>query len=1516
MVLGAFRKVVRRCSVKGKTRSGSNEKSTEQRILAKQDMEYLFNMPSWQDPIANWIWSEKWHQKWLAGGPAADLLVSFLLAKRAFDLPPTSTMWDIEFALSFADRLSDIYNEARTNHYESLAHFHINWILVRFTLSVGFTILPEDSDSTQVSERITYENAASYDLARILATFSRVKRTMYELHDDLENIDSALRFAQRAIDLVADKANSNAQPPYVKAYCSAKMSQAIALQTKFTRSHDVNDITEACTILDALHDMTSSGEASLDFVPNVMTLASCHFSHWEAENETNIVELEEIITLWKEALNYMVPHHRLKPRALVGLGKAFSAKARCASQDEQDTWVIKAQHVLDAAYRLSSPYTEDMIETLESLIDILEFRLTRPLAPSKLLELLNQAIQHSAELFRTLEAAMNENISHQRRWVRSAIRWYSFLHWRIKERHDEETQILIRELQREMQNFVDLQIFNTQTLNSIELGEIIQIFSLENLQRFPQAQTNCNDNIHDHSSTFPRRHVRRAYRVARAFGERKSCLEKRRGRVPRQIRKPKSKEGVQIRLTPSERRRISRFEAHISHAESARDQKSLDDAAIRAVRNFGKSFRKSNPLGNPKFYLWGKCLVALSAVLMNMILAQGPLWTSSAVWSKIMNLMKESGAQDRVWVEVFRILYSKFSEAYNRTNEAVLLDLAILACRETAQRSEALANQAESRLNLANLLSQRGYRFSCQEDLDDGIQIVKRLVWEHYKLTTPGWHDFWINAMTLLVQILAVRHDLLGMLADLMDAVKYLGEASLRLTSNDPGWAQILVMLARRLRSLAMTMIKERNTNEVWQASLVVLYFALQAPRIQPWYDREAVHTLALLFEQYSPKRPVESINKSVFLYRKILAMTNSGDPLYDFTTSDLARVLHKRYEADHIANVNDLDEEIGLRQELLNHTPPEDWMWSQLAMDLAKALLSRREHRADASLDQILQLTQQAVERAHSHLCIPPARLYADVLILHGDLKAAYDCLSRALESLASLSPRWLSLTDRQRLLREAQGIQSTVACIGISIDDSTSSVLRVVELLEQSRTLILNSILDFEVEMVELQSAHPKLYTEFIRLRDLLTVKPTTSFQGTDLQINAQQLDWRERQDADRKLQDVVDQIRHIDSKFQGFLRKPSAEQLQQKLNDNETVVIVLNSGVINMSFAIIITKRMSKLVKLVNLKSGDIADKANKLRKVYKMRSIDSRKASKKLKPILEWLWDAAVNDILRVVAPTSGNSLNSTARRSHVCWIPIGASSRFPFHAAMAGENLFAMDMVVSSYAPSLRTIAIARSRSFAPINSTLANVLAITMEETLPGQKSVFEKLSGVNDEAAALRSMFTKVTVLDHPNAAKVLEEMVGKDIVHFACHGESDSRDPSQSHLVLDKGLGRLDFLTAGAVMERRLGQSGIAFLRACSSAQNIVIDLADEVIHLASCFQLAGFTHVLGTMWETDNEACGHVTAKFYHNLVSCDNNGDENPHQKVATAFHDAIVDWMNQPDIRLTTALWVPFIHFGT
>jgi CHAT domain-containing protein len=106
--------------------------------------------------------------------------------------------------------------------------------------------------------------------------------------------------------------------------------------------------------------------------------------------------------------------------------------------------------------------------------------------------------------------------------------------------------------------------------------------------------------------------------------------------------------------------------------------------------------------------------------------------------------------------------------------------------------------------------------------------------------------------------------------------------------------------------------------------------------------------------------------------------------------------------------------------------------------------------------------------------------------------------------------------------------------------------------------------------------------------------------------------------------------------------------------------------------------------------------------------------------------------------------------------------------------------------------------------------------------------------------------------VHDHPSTHYILQSLEHCSIARFACHGLTDYTDPSKSGLVFQKqdtaGCLVQDVMTVHDVSELKLERARIAYLSACSTAENKAARLRDEVIHIVSGFQVAGFAHVIG--------------------------------------------------------------------
>ncbi|MGA2929797.1 MAG: CHAT domain-containing protein [Solirubrobacteraceae bacterium] len=101
----------------------------------------------------------------------------------------------------------------------------------------------------------------------------------------------------------------------------------------------------------------------------------------------------------------------------------------------------------------------------------------------------------------------------------------------------------------------------------------------------------------------------------------------------------------------------------------------------------------------------------------------------------------------------------------------------------------------------------------------------------------------------------------------------------------------------------------------------------------------------------------------------------------------------------------------------------------------------------------------------------------------------------------------------------------------------------------------------------------------------------------------------------------------------------------------------------------------------------------------------------------------------------------------------------------------------------------------------------------------------------------------------------------------HFACHAMSNFVNPSASYLLLH------DYqkhpLTVVDVARLRL-DTELAFLSACATARTGA-RLPDEAIQLAAGFQLAGYRHVVATLWPIGDRLAVKVAKDIYTTIAT---------------------------------------------
>lgn len=293
-------------------------------------------------------------------------------------------------------------------------------------------------------------------------------------------------------------------------------------------------------------------------------------------------------------------------------------------------------------------------------------------------------------------------------------------------------------------------------------------------------------------------------------------------------------------------------------------------------------------------------------------------------------------------------------------------------------------------------------------------------------------------------------------------------------------------------------------------------------------------------------------------------------------------------------------------------------------------------------------------------------------------------------------------------------------------------------------------------------------------------------------------------------------------------------------------------------------------------------------------------DRRAAQAQMRETLQWLWRTAAEPVLHALGHHRGPAPGAVWPR--VWWVPGGLLGLLPLHAAGYHTDppdplrRTVLDRVVSSYTPTIRALRYARQR--VQPRPTADQALIVAMPTT-PG---VDGPLHYVRDEAALLGSCLARPLLFigpdtsdadpatiggNAPTKAAVLEHLPGCAIAHFACHGASHPTDPSKSRLLLhDHHDDPLDVASLAPV---DLDHAELAYLSACSTAVTATTQLLDEAIHLASAFQLAGFPHVIGTLWQINDHTAVQTAAAFYNTISTGNGTVDtkQAPH-----ALHHAV------------------------
>jgi tetratricopeptide (TPR) repeat protein/CHAT domain-containing protein len=747
--------------------------------------------------------------------------------------------------------------------------------------------------------------------------------------------------------------------------------------------------------------------------------------------------------------------------------------------------------------------------------------------------------------------------------------------------------------------------------------------------------------------------------------------------------------------------------------------------------------------------------------------------------------------------------------------------------------------------NLGRWLSRRFEWTGAMDDLNRAVEVANQVV-----NTTPLDHPDRAGQLSNLGNRLAKRFERTGAMDDLNRAVEVANQAMNATPLDHPNRAGQLSnlgnLLGRRFeRTEAMDDLNRAVEVTDQAVSTTPLDHPSRAGRLSNLANR--------LGKRFRRTEAMDDLNRAVEIADQAVSAIPLDHPDRARQLSNLGWWLGRRFE--RTGAMDDLNRAVEVANQAVNATPFDHPERAGRLSNLGN-LLGKRFERTGA-MEDFHRSTHSYTdgwncEGAPPSIRIGLARRAARLLALQSMWEESSNFLQGAVKLLPIVSPRLLENADKQHVLGEFAGLTSMAVATALEARKDSHYAL---ELLELGRCVIAGLLLEMRTDISALKEQHPRLAEDFESLRDQLdSPSRETAPLGSSSDTASQKLQATRRHEADKKFNQLIAEIRALPG-FSNFLSPPNTDELMAAADQGPIVIVNISPCRCD---AFLIERHQIRLLELPDLRQGELKKKA--------------KQGSVGLASTLQWLWDVAVGPILDELGfkqPPSDNNW------PHVWWIPTGALSHFPLHAAgyhTKGSINTVIDRVMSSYSSSVKALIYRRRHSvWRQVGPMSDHALLVAMRDT-PGLAGN-SVLSFATKEVEMLTDLCPSLQLRpSRPPQRRedVLSHLRTCKVFHFAGHGRSDLLDPSRSCLLLEDWEDNP--LTVGDLRDHKVQESSpfLGYLSACSTSANKVDRFVDEGIHLTSALQIAGFRHVIGTLWEVSDSYCVDVAETVYKTIV----------------------------------------------
>ena len=782
-------------------------------------------------------------------------------------------------------------------------------------------------------------------------------------------------------------------------------------------------------------------------------------------------------------------------------------------------------------------------------------------------------------------------------------------------------------------------------------------------------------------------------------------------------------------------------------------------------------------------------------------------------------------------------------------NEAILLNRDALGLRLPGH-----PDRPSSLNNLAVDLTTRYNLLSGVEDLNEAILLDR----DALGLRPPG-HPDRSTSLNNLADDLTIRHKLLGGVDDLNEAILLNRDA---LGLRPPGHPDRSMSLNNLADDLATRYKLLGGVEDLNEAILLNRDALVHLPPGHPQRSEYLNNLADRLATQYNLLGGIEDLNKAILLCRDALTLRPPGHPHRLESLNNLANHLATRYKL-----VGDY------------HTAPLENFTYCCSILFTQLHFPEDQERRFSLYTELTGVTRTV---SSGDLSTAKAWVNAAEDFHHPTTLLAYETTLRLLVRHLAVFP---SLPQHLTVVRS---LTSSLAADAFSAGLRYQSPSKAIELLEQGRGVFWNQLIRLRSPLDDVLQCGPAgrtLADEFTHLTS--AIRSAFNSPGPDQHDRVCHFNL--------ELQDVVSNIRQLPG-LSHFLLPLRFPDLQDAAKGGP--IIIVNASKYTCDALVVLADKDPAHIPLsttqVNVR--ELVSKMQALIVLAKKEDV-----TRDLGIILRELWDKIVSPITKVL-------LQYVRRESRIWWCPTADFSFLPLHAAgpyrKGQENL--ADMFISSYTPTLSALIRARRRGLPNPEMRVQQFVAIGQAEA-PKQS----KLHSIGIELASIGQCvdgLTTFTRIEGQEAciSRVTDELSRNEWVHLACHGLLDKKQPFESAFALYDG-----HLTIHRIVGCNFMNAEFAYLSACHTTVGDE-ESPDEVIHLASAMQFAGFRSVIGTMWQVDDKEANKVAPLFYQHMVDMSGRLD---HTRAAFALWKTMGSLKSLKSGKVPLDQRILYVHIG-